>query len=415
MAAAVEQLWGDFPDLGAALAGDWALVQRGAGGGRIDLGQFVRNGDTREVGMGGAAVGGYALSLAASADLRQAFMVGGVIVGQIQALSSEMRMHAVGARAMELWTNGARRLSIDTGGGTTIYGMVNTPSDIGGYNIGGAMALRLMSSGTDMAIRSGTAALIVRNASDTVANLTSINANGDLHARGEIYSGGALFTNGRVHALADNAHSLGVPSLRWSVVYAGTGTISTSDEREKQDIRPIDDALLDAWGDVSPVLFRWKDAVAEKGEDARIHPGYIAQQVQAALAAHAIDGFAYGLLCYDEWAEEREPVYETRTRDVLGPVQVDTGLFNADGSPAFREEQGVIRQEEYQHDTGETRVVLEAGNRFGLRYSECHVIEVAYQRRRAARLEAQAEVDKLEWQTLIADLSARLAAFEAAA
>ena len=36
MAAAVEQLWGDFPDLGAALAGDWALVQRGAGGGRID-------------------------------------------------------------------------------------------------------------------------------------------------------------------------------------------------------------------------------------------------------------------------------------------------------------------------------------------------------------------------------------------
>jgi len=60
-------------------------------------------------------------------------------------------------------------------------------------------------------------------------------------------------------------------------------------------------------------------------------------------------------------------------------------------------------EEEYeeQEDTGETRVTLEAGNRWGLRYDECQAMEAAWQRRELARKDAA-----------IADLSARLAILE---
>jgi hypothetical protein len=49
-------------------------------------------------------------------------------------------------------------------------------------------------------------------------------------------------SGGVVRPGADNTQSLGAASYRWSVVYAGTGTINTSDEREKQQIANLDDA-----------------------------------------------------------------------------------------------------------------------------------------------------------------------------
>ena len=38
---------------------------------------------------------------------------------------------------------------------------------------------------------------------------------------------------------ADNTRTLGTGALRWSTVYAGTGTINTSDAREKTPVRPL--------------------------------------------------------------------------------------------------------------------------------------------------------------------------------
>ena len=103
--------------------------------------------------------------------------------------------------------------------------------------------------------------------------------------------------------LADNTSSLGSAGTRWSVVYAGTGTINTSDEREKQYISALDDAERR----VSVILkslvkkFCYRDAVLNKGEDARIHIGVIAQEVIAAFEAEGLDPMRYGIVCYDEW------------------------------------------------------------------------------------------------------------------
>ena len=105
---------------------------------------------------------------------------------------------------------------------------------------------------------------------------------------------------------SDNKYSLGVYNMRWSTVYSNTGTINTSDAREKTQPLPLDDAALDALDDVQIIAYQWLDSVAEKGAGARVHYGVIAQQVRDAFAAHGLDGCRYGLLCYDEWPEQAE-------------------------------------------------------------------------------------------------------------
>lgn len=104
----------------------------------------------------------------------------------------------------------------------------------------------------------------------------------------------------------DNTYSLGTAGLRWSVVYAGTGTINTSDEREKQDIAPLDEAEKRVAAALKGLIkkFRFKDAVEKKGDDARIHVGVIAQEVMAAFQAENLDPMQYAIVCYDEWGSE---------------------------------------------------------------------------------------------------------------
>jgi hypothetical protein len=66
---------------------------------------------------------------------------------------------------------------------------------------------------------------------------------------------------------ADNAYSLGEPSFRWSVVYAATGTINTSDERAKLDFAPT--LGLDFIAALEPVSYRYKNGktVIDQVED----------------------------------------------------------------------------------------------------------------------------------------------------
>lgn len=117
-----------------------------------------------------------------------------------------------------------------------------------------------------------------------------------------------ISNSGTVRPTTDNAQPLGAAANRWSVVYAGTGTINTSDEREKQDIRSMIDAeravALKIKGAIK--AFRFRDSVENKGDSARIHFGVIAQEVKAAFESEGLDPFAYALLCYDEWPEQLE-------------------------------------------------------------------------------------------------------------
>ncbi|CAD7335336.1 hypothetical protein SPHS6_00447 [Sphingobium sp. S6] len=206
-----------------------------------------------------------------------------------------------------------------------------------------------------------------------------------------------------IRGVLDNTWTIGTGAFRFSTVYAATGSINTSDERSKQDIGEIPDEWLDAWGDVEWVRYKFRDAVEEKGDDARWHIGLIAQRVRDAFDARGLDALSIGLLCYDEWEEQREPVVEERVighEDVV-VGQEGTGVLGPDGAEIMRDVMG-RREIIGQVQVGE-RIIAEAGDRWGLRYDECQAMEAAWQRRELARKDE-----------LIADLAGRLAVLEAA-
>ena len=107
---------------------------------------------------------------------------------------------------------------------------------------------------------------------------------------------------------SDNGKTNGTAALRWSVVYAGTGTINTSDEREKQQIADLDAAELRVALAIKGMVkkFKFNDAVTAKGDNARIHVGVIAQDVRGAFIAEGLDPTEYALFCYDAWPEIAE-------------------------------------------------------------------------------------------------------------
>ena len=138
----------------------------------------------------------------------------------------------------------------------------------------------------------------------------------------------------------------------------GTACQITSDQRLKQQIAEIDDKLLDAWEDVNLVQFKYNDAVDQKGDNARLHTGYVVQQIDKACKDHGVDISAYGLYCHEEYPEETEE------------VEVE----QKDGTK-----------------TKERKVIRGASEHYSLRYTEVYAVECMYLRRCIERLTARIE------------------------
>jgi hypothetical protein len=119
------------------------------------------------------------------------------------------------------------------------------------------------------------------------------------------YSNG-IFPSDSSGIFADNSKDLGSISVRWDDVYATNATINTSDEREKQDIDVLSEAEQNVAVAAKGLLrkFRWRDAVEEKGDEARTHFGIIAQDLQAAFAAEGLDAGDYAMFIHTTWTDE---------------------------------------------------------------------------------------------------------------
>ena len=174
-------------------------------------------------------------------------------------------------------------------------------------------------------------------------------------------------SNGTFNFYSDNPANLGTASNKWKDIYATNATINTSDRNAKTCIENIDDKLLDAWGNINLVSFKFKDAVEKKGGNARIHAGYIAQNIQEELNKYCIDACKYGLFCYNSWDAQEEKSHEEERTDGAG----NTKTVKVIDTPA-----------------------TEAGETFGLRYIECLVVECAYLRKKNRNLEDR--IAKLE-------------------
>lgn len=198
-------------------------------------------------------------------------------------------------------------------------------------------------------------------------------------------------TTGDHRPVGDNTQKSGIASNRWSVIYAGTGTINTSDEREKTwRGAPTKAELKAATAIIAECgFYQWNDAVATKGDDARLHFGVRAQRVWAIMAENGLvdpitDGkpgkTPYAFLCYDEWNEQTEPVMGERT---IPAKYKGRGKNRVEVEPERVE----------QYDTGKTRVTLKAGNRYGVRTDQLIMFLMAAQEARIAALEERLNND----------------------
>jgi len=111
---------------------------------------------------------------------------------------------------------------------------------------------------------------------------------------------------GDVRPSTDNAKTLGTTSNRWSTIYAGTGTINTSDARKKTLVEALTVDELNAAKQLSREIgtFKFLDAVAEKGDAARHHVGMTVQRAIEIMQDNNLNPFAYGFICYDSWVDE---------------------------------------------------------------------------------------------------------------
>ena len=146
------------------------------------------------------------------------------------------------------------------------------------------------------------------------------------------------------------------PDGTWT--WTGTACQIASDQRLKQQISNIDDKLLDAWEDVELSQFKYNDAVDQKGDNARLHTGYVVQQIDNACKQHGVDISEYGLYCHEEYPQETEE------------VEVE----QADGTKVK-----------------ETKVIREASEHYSLRYTEVYAVECMYLRRCIKQLTARIE------------------------
>ena len=111
----------------------------------------------------------------------------------------------------------------------------------------------------------------------------------------------------------DNAIDLGNGSARYDDVFATNTSITTSDEREKQQIASLTDAEMTAAKAISKLFktFKWNDSVAENGDNARTHAGVIAQQVETAMTDAGLNAAHYAFWCSDTWWEADGETYHT--------------------------------------------------------------------------------------------------------
>ncbi len=283
--------------------------------------------------------------------------------------------NTTGASAIRFDIDGTERMRIDSSGRLLVGKTASSTSTEGGNLEAGSILgvstiqplrlNRLSSDGDVIQLRKDNATVGVMGV-DAASGYMSVDSG--LNYVVALYRQGApryVVGNNTFFPHHDNLRDLGASSYRWDDVYATNGTIQTSDRTEKQDIEALSDAEQRVAVACKGLLrkFRWKDAVAEKGDDARSHFGIIAQDLQDAFAAEGLDAGRYAMFISTTW-------WETQTE--VPAVEAVAEVLDEDGNVVT---EAVEAKDAYTRtDTYETLEEAPEGaterTRLGVRYPE---------------------------------------------
>jgi hypothetical protein len=162
-----------------------------------------------------------------------------------------------------------------------------------------------------------------------------IDSSGNLMVGTTSANGGLFTVNGNMGPATDNERTCANAFIRWSVVFAATGTINTSDAREKTPVRSLSASEVTASQQLANEIgaYKWLSAVAEKGDAAREHIGMTVQRAIEIMEANGLSPFTYGFICFDE--NEEMSRYSFRMDEL--------SMFIAKGQQqAIQEQQAII-------------------------------------------------------------------------
>ena len=164
---------------------------------------------------------------------------------------------------------------------------------------------------------------------------------------------------------SNGTRDLGNTNYRWEQLFAATTTIATSDATTKQDVEEISEAEARVALVCKGLMrkFRFIDAVEKKGDDARIHFGIMAQDLQAAFADEGLDAGRYAMFCSDTWFEEDIVI---PARDAVEEVLDDEGNVTTEARDAVAE----TTQRKVYEDGEEVPDTATEITQLGVRYSE---------------------------------------------
>ena len=266
-----------------------------------------------------------------------------------------IKMETAGSERLRLTSNGTVLVGKTAEDNSTVGVRLNATGDASFVADGGRslIAARNSSDGDiQLFLKDNTTVGSIRSRSGLVSTIILDPRSGGCGIGG---GGACIIPMDENGSIANDAKDVGTSGGSWDDVYATNGTIQTSDRNEKQDIEELTEAEQRVAVAAKGLLrkFRWKSAVAKKGDNARTHFGIIAQDLQAAFEAEGLDAGKYAMFISSTW-------WETQTE--VAAVEAD-------------EENGIEAADAYTRiDTYDTAEAAPEGaterTRLGVRYSE---------------------------------------------